>query len=85
MIAKNNCVDVINWPNHLRMIKVIKLQSISLIQNKTITIHVFCKKSTHLWGIFNNYKKIGVPGVHIASLIYDLILCEKDIHYIWFI
>ena len=23
-IAKNNCVDEINWPNHLRVIKVIK-------------------------------------------------------------
>ena len=23
LIAKNNCLDVINWPNHLRVIKVI--------------------------------------------------------------
>ena len=24
LIAKNNCLDVINWPNHVRVIKVIK-------------------------------------------------------------
>ena len=24
LIAKINCLDVINWPNHLRVIKVIK-------------------------------------------------------------
>ena len=24
LIAKNNCLDAINWPNHLRVIKVIK-------------------------------------------------------------
>ena len=24
LIAKNNCLDVINWPNHLMVIKVIK-------------------------------------------------------------
>ena len=24
LIAKNNCPDEINWPNHLRVIKVIK-------------------------------------------------------------
>ena len=24
LIAKSNCLDEINWPNHLRMIKVIK-------------------------------------------------------------
>ena len=24
LIAKNNCLDVINWANHLRVIKVIK-------------------------------------------------------------
>ena len=24
LFAKNNCLDVINWPNHLRVIKVIK-------------------------------------------------------------
>ena len=24
LIAKNNCLDVINWPNHQRVIKVIK-------------------------------------------------------------
>ena len=24
LIAKNNCLDVINWRNHLRVIKIIK-------------------------------------------------------------
>ena len=24
LIAKNNCLDVLNWPNHSRVIKVIK-------------------------------------------------------------
>ena len=24
LIAKNNCLDVINWPKYLRVIKVIK-------------------------------------------------------------
>ena len=33
LIAKNNCLDVIIWPNHLRVIKVIKFTKAKFQQN----------------------------------------------------
>ena len=33
LIAKNNCLDEINWPNHLRVIKVIKFTKAKSQQN----------------------------------------------------
>ena len=45
--------------------------SLQCLQKKAITIHVFArKKSTRLWGIFNNYKeKLSASRVHTAALI----------------
>ena len=43
--------------------------SLQRLQNKAITIHVFAKKSTRPWGIFNNYKgNLSVPRVQTAVL-----------------
>ena len=33
LIANNNCLDVINWPNHLRVIKAIKFTNAKSQQN----------------------------------------------------
>ena len=48
LIAKNNCLDVINWPDHLRVIKVIELTKAKLqsefpdwvqVKEKTLYCH----------------------------------------------
>ena len=43
--------------------------SLQCLQKKAITIYVFGKKSTLLWGIFNSYKeKLSLPIVQTATL-----------------
>ena len=64
LIAKNNCLDKINWPNHLRVIKVLKFTKAKSQQNSQTG---FMLKKEH-YNVYNDNRHNGPQGADLDAI-----------------